>query len=108
MYKRQDYDPKNFCWLDCHQEERCIYAIQRKAKGQTFIAIFNFSDEVQEDYLVPETSGKKYVQVLNTDWEEYGGTTKKEEKLISGGKKGLILDLPPFSGLLLLAENKTK
>lgn len=104
-----DYDPKNFRWADCHQEERCIYAIERKSKEQSFLAVFNFSDEVQEGYLIPGTEGRKFTRVLDTDWEEYGGTTKKEEgKMINGGKKGLSLDLPPFSGLLLLAENKTK
>ena len=30
-----DYDPENFKWLDCHQEERCIYAIKRKGKIRT-------------------------------------------------------------------------
>ena len=29
-----DYDPENFKWLDCHQEERCIYAIKRKGKNK--------------------------------------------------------------------------
>ena len=27
-----DYDPENFKWLDCHQEERCIYSNQKKRK----------------------------------------------------------------------------
>ena len=54
-----DYDPENFKWLDCHQEERCIYAIKRKGKNKNFIAIFNFSDEEQEDYeLDTEEEGK--------------------------------------------------
>ena len=76
-----DYDPENFKWLDCHQEERCIYAIKRKGKNKNFIAIFNFSDEEQEDYeLDTEEEGKLSV-ILDTDWDEYGGNTKKKKTL---------------------------
>lgn len=100
-----DYDPENFKWLDCHQEERCIYAIKRKGKDKNFIAIFNFSDEEQEDYeLDTEEEGKLSV-VLNTDWDEYGGNTKKKKTLPAKAKKGthVTLDLPPFSGILLMS-----
>ena len=76
-----DYDPENFKWLDCHQEERCIYAIKRKGKNKNFIAIFNFSDEEQEDYeLDTEEEGKLSV-ILDTDWDEYGGNTKKKKTI---------------------------
>ena len=100
-----DYDPDNFKWLDCHQEERCIYAIKRKGKNKNFIAIFNFSDEEQEDYeLDTEEEGKLSV-ILDTDWDEYGGNTKKKKTLPAKAKKGthVTLDLPPFSGILLMS-----
>ena len=100
-----DYDPENFKWLDCHQEERCIYAIKRKGKNKNFIAIFNFSDEEQEDYeLDTEEEGKLSV-ILDTDWNEYGGNTKKKKTLPAKAKKGthVTLDLPPFSGILLMS-----
>ena len=100
-----DYDPENFKWLDCHQEERCIYAIKRKGKNKNFIAIFNFSDEEQEDYeLDTEEEGKLSV-ILDTDWDEYGGNTKKKKTLPAKAKKGthVTLDLPPFSGILLMS-----
>ena len=69
-----DYDPENFKWLDCHQEERCIYAIKRKGKNKNFIAIFNFSDEEQEDY------------ELDTEEEEkdIAGKSKKRDACDAG------------------------
>ena len=88
-----------------HQEERCIYAIKRKGKNKNFIAIFNFSDEEQEDYeLDTEEEGKLSV-ILDTDWDEYGGNTKKKKTLPAKAKKGahVTLDLPPFSGILLMS-----
>ena len=41
---------ENFEWLDCHQEERCIYAIGRKTADHMIVGIFNFSDKEQKDY----------------------------------------------------------
>ena len=101
----KDYENAGFHWLDCHQEERCIYAIKRKGKNKNFIAIFNFSDEEQEDYeLDTEEEGKLSV-ILDTDWDEYGGNTKKKKTLPAKAKKGthVTLDLPPFSGILLMS-----
>ena len=101
----KDYENAGFQWLDCHQEERCIYAIKRKGKNKNFIAIYNFSDEEQEDYeLDTEEEGKLSV-ILDTDWDEYGGNTKKKKTLPAKAKKGthVTLDLPPFSGILLMS-----
>lgn len=98
-----DYDGENFEWADCHQEERCIYAILRRGKDKQFLAVFNFSDKLQEGYEVKaETEGTMKIE-LNTDWIEYGGTTEKETELTAEQKKGntLKLDLPPFSGMLI-------
>ena len=38
-----DYNRDGFAWLDCHQEERCVYIIERRSKEETLIAAFNFS-----------------------------------------------------------------
>ena len=38
----KDYDPDGFRWLDCHQEERCIYAFERIGSSERIIAVFNF------------------------------------------------------------------
>lgn len=98
-----DYDPQNFSWADCHQEERCIYAMIRKGAEKQFLAVFNFSDVTQKGYTVAlEREGTVRIE-LNSDWEEYGGTTKRTAKLKKGQVKDqtLTIDLPPFSGILL-------
>ena len=38
-----DYRPEGFRWIDCHQETRCIYSIERRSGEQKLIALFNFS-----------------------------------------------------------------
>ena len=40
-----DYDTDGFEWLDCHSEEKCVYAFLRRSKKQTLLAVFNFSDK---------------------------------------------------------------
>ena len=104
----KDYDPENFRWLDCHQEERCIYAIERKGSEKDYIAIFNFSDKEQEKYQFVADEEEKLQIELNTDWEEYGGTTKKTKELEKSGRKEdtITLNLPPFSGILISVEKK--
>lgn len=68
---------------------RALYLCdQKKRKNKNFIAIFNFSDEEQEDYeLDTEEEGKLSV-ILDTDWDEYGGNTKKKKTLPAKAKKG--------------------
>ena len=42
-----DDDHDDFAWLDCHQEEKCVYVIERRSKEETLIAAFNFSCQEQ-------------------------------------------------------------
>ena len=49
----KDYENAGFHWLDCHQEERCIYAFERTDGKERIAAVFNFSDEDQKGYELP-------------------------------------------------------
>lgn len=44
----KDFNRDGFTWLDCHQEGRVIYAMQRMAGDQTVIGVFNFSAQPQK------------------------------------------------------------
>lgn len=37
-----------FEWLDCHQQQKCIYAIRRNGGGRSLMAVFNFSGNGQD------------------------------------------------------------
>ncbi len=92
----QDYEEDGFSWIDCHQEEKCLYAISRKGKEEELIAVFNFGGAAQS-YQLPERYGEKgYRTLLNTDWEAYGGKTIKSDRVIYGD-----VALKPFSAVLL-------
>ncbi len=104
-----DYVDEGFNWLDCHQEERVIYAFERRSPKQRIAAIFNLSDQVQTDYVVEIPEGKKVSVLLDTDEQQYGGQTKRTKtKLTFEGKNKftfkdgkLTVTLPAYSGLLL-------
>ena len=94
-----DYEQNGFSWIDCHQENRCIYAFERTSDKERIIAVFNFSDEKQE-YELNVKKAKGLMLVLASDNEIYGGKTKyrdMEQIQVKGGKA--TLTLPPFSGM---------
>lgn len=98
-----DYREQGFRWLDCHQEERCIYAMERRGEGERLVFLFNLSGRSQ-DYQLRAEGCQTLTPLLNTDWQEYGGGTPKEIGAIPRGTEGFFFDLAPFSGLCLLAE----
>lgn len=105
----RDYDGENFKWLDCHQEERCIYATVRQHYGsKSLVTVFNFSDTLQEDYAVLLPSRLSAKLVLNSDWEQYsGGTRPGQEKW--GARQNpygveVTVSIPAFTGIVFETE----
>ena len=94
-----DYRSEGFRWLDCHQESRCIYAMERSSGDEKIIAVFNFSGIEQKDYFF-ETEEGTYDILLSSNWDVYGGTEKKK-KSIRTKLGGLHLDLPAESAVYL-------
>lgn len=43
----KDHDRAGFEWIDCNQEEKCVYAFHRVGGGEKLVALFNFSDREQ-------------------------------------------------------------
>lgn len=92
-FYEKDYDRDGFRWIDCNNTENCIYAIERKSETETLLAIFNLSD-VEKNYAISGASPAKVL--INTDWEEFGGTTKHKTTI---DLENLLL--PRFSGILI-------
>lgn len=95
----KDYSEDGFEWIDCHQEEKCIYVIQRNGKKQKILAIFNFSDKEQL-YVLSLKNAKSLKLLMASDNEIYNGTEtyKHNEKFtLENGK--IELELTPFSAM---------
>lgn len=108
---QKDYDREGFHWIDCHQEEKSVYAFERKCGSQTILAVFNFSDRVQE-YELSDMEGKKLTILLDSDWNCYGGNTAVVRKTalpkVDAASKAKVhlMQLPAFSGRYYVVEQE--
>lgn len=99
-----DFQEKGFQWLDCHQEERRVYAILRKSREETMAAVFNFSDLKQDAYEVKLEGIKEIEVMLYSDWERFSGQTPEGKKICRFDKETLTCELNPFSAVLICVK----
>ncbi len=100
----QDYVSDGFQWLDCHQEERCIYAFERSCGLERIVAVFNFSDEVQEDYLLTVKNARALKLLIDSDMDLYAGEKHATGEKITLENKTATLTLNAYSGVYYLIE----
>ena len=103
---QEDDREQGFRWLDCHQEERCIYALERRSEKERLVFVFNFSDQTQDGYQLPVEGCTGLRLILSTEWEEYGGGVKRDESVLPTQHNQVQLSLPPYSGLCLAVEGE--
>lgn len=94
-----DYVNEGFQWLDCHQEERCIYAFERKSAEERILAIFNFSDQLQEDYVLVVPDSQKLELLIASDMETYNGTKNDIKKVIEPEDDSYTFTLEAYSAV---------
>lgn len=90
--------------MDCHQEERCIYAFERTDGKERIAAVFNLSDQIQEGYRLPVKAAVHASILLASDMEEYAGGRKYEALELAADAGTIQLDLSPYSALYLLLQ----
>lgn len=90
----QEYNMETFGWLEEHAKEQSVYAYARGKGNHMLVAAFNFSDGIQECTIEQLTKKDRLVEILNSDWDIFGGTTKEEKETIRNRK----IKLAPFSG----------
>ena len=110
-----DYSWNGFKWISNDDFEQNIIAFKRINKsGCELIAVVNFSPVERHDYLIGADNGI-YVEVFNSNNQEYGGTgTGNKGKIVSsygtvhGYTSFISLTLPPLSIIFLEKENRFK
>lgn len=93
-----DYNQRGFRWIDCHQEEKCVYILERKGGEETLTIAFNFSPRKQT--VEGNAAGGELLVLLDTDWEKYGGSTPDRQEKAIIQEDHMTLDLPPYSGVI--------
>ena len=104
----RDYRGDGFAWLDCHQEEKCIYSVLRESEREQLIAVFNFSDEVQTDYEVRTENANNAKLLLNSGWQRFHGNTPETEQVFQVGDGTITCTLQPFSAILIQLDKNEK
>ena len=116
LYK-EDYKYSGFKWIDCHQEDRCIYVFERICAEQRIIAIFNFSNEYQKNYKLKVNSIKKMRLIIDSNSDDLKTTEviyivraiNKKDKVKTDESQEefentILIDMPAFSAKYYLVE----
>lgn len=98
-----DYDTEGFRWIECHAEDQCVYAFERRSKKERIMAVFNFSDKEQEIEIKCEDK-KTLKRVFSSEYKAYGSQEEKKEKIIKAKKEIATLNLKPFSAEYYLIQ----
>ena len=94
----EDYSADGFQWLDCHQEERCIYAFERKSVPERILFIFNFSDKEQAGYTLTIPDAKSLKLLLASETGNYPNTICSKDNTI-------CLTMAPYSAVYYLIQS---
>ncbi len=96
-----DFDTDGFRWLDCHEEEKCIYAFERRGGGRRIAAVFNFSDTEYIGFPLNIKTGNEIRLIISSNDERYGGAEYNKDCTKHDVINGIShITLEPFCGKL--------
>ncbi len=110
-----DCDPAGFEWIDCNDTDASIVSLLRKNRAQdsTVVVVCNFTPVVRRNYRVGVPSGGLWIERLNSDAHDYGGSgagnmgaVEASPLACHGRRFSLSLMLPPLSILFLANEQR--
>lgn len=98
----EDYKSGGFEWICMNDQGHDVFGIRRKALNQTMAAFFNFSNKERVYQYKAEEGRETLVEVLNTDWERFSGSTKEKKgvKVSASSQQTTAIRLPAFSSIL--------
>ena len=108
-----DHSPEGFRWIDGSNSEQNVLSFIRTAKnGDQVVVVVNFADYPYHDYRIGVPSAKRYVEILNTDAERFGGSNVVNSDPITaevhpahGFEQSISLNIPPLGMTWLKVAN---
>ncbi|MGN1109159.1 MAG: alpha amylase C-terminal domain-containing protein, partial [Oscillospiraceae bacterium] len=96
---RWDDSYEGFRWLDCDSALKRCYTIQRSCPGEApIVCVMNFSDRLQEDYVLTIGAGKRLRLLLDSTEDRYGGCAPHYPGSMTADKHGCVkLSVPRYS-----------
>ncbi|WP_316975824.1 1,4-alpha-glucan branching protein GlgB [Shumkonia mesophila] len=105
-----DFEPAGFSWIDCQDVDNSVVSFLRRGKRPEEVAVVvcNFTPVVHHGYRIGVPSGDFYVECINTDAADYGGSgvgnlggVQAEAVPAHGHPWSVNLTLPPLAVLIL-------
>jgi len=108
-----DSDPAGFAWIDANDNQHNTFSfLRRDAAGHPLVAVVNFSAQPQEGYRLGVPSQGRWLEILNTDAENYGGSgvgnmgaVEAEDQPWHGQPASVVLRVPPLGAVWLAPES---
>jgi 1,4-alpha-glucan branching enzyme len=99
-----EYDHDCFRYVDENTGRDLVYGFLRSAGGERILAVFNFGNIDFPHYMVRVEGNHKLQELLNTEWDIYGGSKPchNEEIWVRNGQ--CIMSLAPFSARIFRVE----
>ena len=99
-----DYAQDGFRWIDCHQEEKCIYAFERKSKKERIVAVFHFGNTGEQEYTMKISDAKKLKLIYSSDDTEMKKGHPEYQKDLTVKKGQISMLLPAYSARFYQVE----
>jgi 1,4-alpha-glucan branching enzyme len=104
-----DCSADGFSWVDADDADRSIFSFCRFARnGETILVVLNFTPVPQYDYRVGVPHAGKFVELLNSDAEIYGGSNignlgdiAVQDESQHGRPNSVVVNVPPLGMLVL-------
>ncbi|MCT4662520.1 MAG: 1,4-alpha-glucan branching protein GlgB [Tissierellales bacterium] len=112
----RDQSFEGFEWLEVNNAEDSVFAFRRiDSSGHEVIVVSNFTQAVHNTYKIGIPHQKNYREVLNSDWQLFGGSDIKNEELIeskneyyNGFYHCIEMKIPPLATIYLKEERRDK
>ena len=110
-----DFEWEGFRWIDCNDSDNSVISFIRKADNSDdfLVVVCNFTSKAHEGYRVGMPRAGEYVEVFNSDAEEFGGSGVKNEGRLAaeptpwhGQEQSLALRIPPLAVIYLQMADK--
>ena len=105
-----DFERAGFQWIDCNDNDNSVITFLRKAENgdDYLIALCNFTPEVRHGYRIGVPNRGEYVEVFNSDAEEFGGSgVTNSDKILAEDipwhdrNHSIALTVPPLAVIFL-------
>ena len=106
---------QGFEWIDCSDYTQSVICFMRKTARpeETLIVVCNFTPNVHQAYRIGVPAKGSYLEIFNSDWEEFGGSGQKntgvlaaEEMVWHNHSHSLAITLPPLATIYLKKTKK--